>query len=96
VRIAMIGGGYVGLVSGACLAEFGTEVIVVEVDPTKLNALKLGRAPIYEPGLDDLVAKNVKAGRLSFTDELSTAVKTLRLFLSPWERQRDAAMGTPI
>ena len=70
----MIGGGYVGLVSGACFAEFGTEVAVVESDPQKLAALRAGRMPIYEPGLDKLVAENVKAGRLSFGDDLAAAV----------------------
>jgi UDPglucose 6-dehydrogenase len=64
VRIAMIGGGYVGFVSGACFAEFGSEVAVVEVDPVRLKALSAGRMPIYEPGLDQLVAKNIEAGRL--------------------------------
>ncbi len=74
MRIAMIGGGYVGLVSGACFAEFGSEVTVVEADPQKLAALREGRMPIYEPGLDTLVAENVKAGRLSFTGELTEAL----------------------
>ena len=74
MRIAMIGGGYVGLVSGACFAEFGTDVAVVESDPHKLAALRAGRMPIYEPGLDKLVAENVKAGRLSFGDYLAAAV----------------------
>jgi len=60
-------GGYVGLVSGACFAEFGTDVAVVEVDAAKLAALNEGRMPIYEPGLEKLVAENVAAGRLSFT-----------------------------
>ena len=59
MRIAMIGGGYVGLVSGACFAEFGTDVTVVEADARKLAALHEGRMPIYEPGLDKLVAENV-------------------------------------
>ena len=70
----MIGGGYVGLVSGACFAEFGVEVAVVEVDETKLAALHEGRMPIYEPGLDRLVAENVAAGRLSFGRNLPEAV----------------------
>ncbi|MGC8475919.1 MAG: UDP-glucose dehydrogenase family protein [Acetobacteraceae bacterium] len=74
MRIAMIGGGYVGLVSGACFAEFGTEVTVVEADPARLAALRDGRMPIYEPGLEPLVAANVAAGRLSFTDDLATAL----------------------
>src|SRR5580698_9678293 len=70
----MIGGGYVGLVSGACFAEFGSEVTVVEVDAPKLAALHEGRIPIFEPGLDQLVADNVKAGRLAFTGDLAAAV----------------------
>jgi UDPglucose 6-dehydrogenase len=74
MRIAMIGGGYVGLVSGACFAEFGTEVAVVEADAGKLAALRAGRMPIYEPGLDKLVNDNVAAGRLSFGDDLAAAV----------------------
>ena len=71
----MIGGGYVGLVSGACFAEFGTDVSVVETDPAKLKALQSGSMPIYEPGLDQLVAKNVEARRLRFTDDLSAALE---------------------
>lgn len=74
MRIAMIGGGYVGLVSGACFAEFGTEVAVVETDPGRLAALRAGRMPIYEPGLDRLVAENVAAGRLRFGDDLADAL----------------------
>ena len=74
MRIAMIGGGYVGLVSGACFAEFGTEIVVVEADPGRLAALREGRMPIYEPGLERLVAENVAAGRLSFTGDLTEAV----------------------
>ncbi|OJY70951.1 MAG: UDP-glucose 6-dehydrogenase [Rhodospirillales bacterium 70-18] len=70
----MIGGGYVGLVSGACFAEFGVDVDVVEVDREKLAALRSGRMPIFEPGLEQLVADNVAAGRLSFGDDLSAAV----------------------
>ncbi len=74
MRIAMIGGGYVGLVSAACFAEFGTDVTVMEVDGEKLAALHEGRMPIYEPGLEKLVAENVTAGRLAFTGDLATAV----------------------
>ncbi len=70
----MIGGGYVGLVSGACFAEFGTEVTVVEADARKLEALHEGRMPIYEPGLEQLVQENVRAGRLSFTSDLAAGV----------------------
>ena len=73
MRIAMIGGGYVGLVSGACFADLGVDVAVVEADPGRLAALRDGRMPIYEPGLERLVADNVAAGRLSFGDDLATA-----------------------
>lgn len=74
MRIAMIGTGYVGLVSGACLSEFGHEVICVDKDQTKITALEAGQIPIFEPGLDEVVAANVKAGRLSFTSDLTKAV----------------------
>jgi UDPglucose 6-dehydrogenase len=70
----MIGGGYVGLVSGACFAEFGSEVAIVENDPARLAALQAGRIPIYEPGLDRLVAENARAGRLRFTADLPEAL----------------------
>lgn len=74
MRIAMIGGGYVGLVSAACFAEFGMDVAVVETDQSKLTALREGRIPIYEPGLDRLVSENVAAGRLTFGSSLSDAI----------------------
>lgn len=74
MRIAMIGGGYVGLVSAACFAEFGLTVSVVEINPERLNALKQGIIPIYEPGLDLLVSHNIKANRLQFFDEIEKAI----------------------
>jgi len=74
MRIAMIGTGYVGLVSGACFSEFGHEVTCVDMDAGKIARLEQGEIPIYEPGLDDLVAKNVEAGRLAFTTGLPEAV----------------------
>jgi UDPglucose 6-dehydrogenase len=75
MRIAMVGTGYVGLVSGACFADFGHEVACVDHDVGKIDALKAGRIPIYEPGLDALVASNVAAGRLSFSTSLAEAAK---------------------
>ncbi|SDH08367.1 UDP-glucose dehydrogenase family protein [Roseospirillum parvum] len=75
MRIAMIGTGYVGLVSGTCFSEFGIEVVCVDKDAAKIDMLKGGEIPIYEPGLDALVASNVKAGRLSFTTDLAEAMK---------------------
>ncbi|WP_370254544.1 UDP-glucose/GDP-mannose dehydrogenase family protein [Nioella sp.] len=74
MQIAMIGTGYVGLVSGVCLSDFGHDVICVDRDPRKIEALQAGKVPIYEPGLEQLMARNVEAGRLSFTTELSEAV----------------------
>ncbi len=87
VRIAMIGGGYVGLVSGACFAEFGTDVTLVEADGDKLTALMEGRIPIFEPGLNTLVEGNVKAGRLTFTGNLKEALKDVEAVF--------IAVGTP-
>ncbi|WP_419827739.1 UDP-glucose dehydrogenase family protein [Sphingomonas sp.] len=75
MRIAMIGTGYVGLVSGACFSDFGHEVVCVDKDQGKIDALHRGVMPIFEPGLDALVASNVKAGRLSFTSSLAEGVK---------------------
>jgi UDPglucose 6-dehydrogenase len=74
MRIAMIGTGYVGLVSGACFADFGHEVVCVDKDKEKIAALRRGEVPIYEPGLNDVVAINARADRLKFTTELSGAV----------------------
>ena len=74
MKITMIGSGYVGLVSGACFSDFGHDVICVDKDAAKIDALKAGRMPIYEPGLDQLVASNVAAGRLTFTTDLKEAV----------------------
>jgi UDPglucose 6-dehydrogenase len=74
MRVAMIGTGYVGLVSGACFADFGHHVICIDKDPEKIAALKRGEMPIYEPGLAELVATNAEQGRLSFSLDLAAAV----------------------
>jgi UDPglucose 6-dehydrogenase len=75
MRVAMIGSGYVGLVSGACFADFGHDVVCVDKDPGKIERVKANVMPIYEPGLDDLVLSNVKAGRLSFTTDLAEGME---------------------
>lgn len=75
MRVVMVGTGYVGLVSGVCFADFGHDVICVDKDPKKIATLNSGGIPIYEPGLEDLVAKNVKAERLHFTTDLKAAMK---------------------
>lgn len=87
MRIAVIGGGYVGLVSGACFANLGIAVTVVEADPARLDALQDGRIPIYEPGLDKLVADNVAAGRLGFTGEIAAGIEGAEVVF--------IAVGTP-
>jgi UDPglucose 6-dehydrogenase len=87
VDIAVIGTGYVGLVTGAGLADFGNDVICVDVDSKKIEALKNGVIPIYEPGLDKLVSKNVEEGRLRFTTDLAEAIHTGRAIF--------IAVGTP-
>src|SRR5947208_15785796 len=75
MRIAVIGTGYVGLVSGACFSEFGVSVTCVDTDAAKIARLRRGEMPIYEPGLDALVAANMAAARLAFTTELLPAVE---------------------
>jgi UDPglucose 6-dehydrogenase len=75
MKIAMVGSGYVGLVSGACFADFGHEVVCIDKDPGKIESLNKGVMPIYEPGLAELVASNVKAGRLSFTTNLAEGIE---------------------
>src|SRR5690349_18718699 len=74
MRIAMIGTGYVGLVSGACFSEFGVTVTCVDKDVDKIARLQQGEMPIYEPGLDQIVESNARAGRLAFTTDLAAAV----------------------
>lgn len=87
MRVAMIGSGYVGLVSGACFADFGHDVCCVDKDPEKIKALLAGRMPIYEPGLEALVRRNVDAGRLTFGTELAPAVASAQAVF--------IAVGTP-
>ncbi|HEU4365496.1 MAG TPA: 2-dehydropantoate 2-reductase N-terminal domain-containing protein, partial [Candidatus Krumholzibacteria bacterium] len=86
-RICMIGTGYVGLVSGACLADFGHTVTCVDIDVARIEALGRGEIPIYEPGLKDVVARNVASERLFFTTDLPDAVRGAEVVF--------IAVGTP-
>src|SRR5262249_21257667 len=87
MNICMVGTGYVGLVTGACLADFGMNVVCVDKDESKIQALQRGHSPIYEPGLEAIVAKNERAGRLRFTTDLKSAIeRSLAIF---------SAVGTP-
>ncbi len=87
MKICVVGSGYVGLVTGACLAEFGMHVTGVDKDATKIAALERGEIPIYEPGLEEVVEKNVKAGRLHFTTDLAPAIRDAKAVF--------IAVGTP-
>lgn len=87
MNIAIVGTGYVGLVSGTCFADTGAHVTCVDVDASKIERLKQGDIPIYEPGLDELVVKNVKAGRLKFTTDLASVLNEQEIVFS--------AVGTP-
>jgi UDPglucose 6-dehydrogenase len=86
-KIAVIGTGYVGLVSGACLADFGNHVMCADVDAGKIERLKRGEIPIYEPGLEAIVARTSSQGRLSFTTDLPAAVQANDVIF--------VAVGTP-
>ena len=88
MKICVIGTGYVGLVSGTCFADIGNEVICVDVDNKKINNLNSGIIPIYEPGLEELVKRNLKQGRLKFSNNVSNAIKKSNLIF--------ICVGTPI
>ncbi|MBB4614328.1 UDP-glucose dehydrogenase family protein [Novosphingobium taihuense] len=87
MKIAMVGSGYVGLVSGACFADFGHDVVCIDKDESKIERLRAGVMPIYEPGLAELVAANVKAGRLSFSTDLASSIEGAQAIF--------IAVGTP-
>ena len=87
MNVVLIGAGYVGLVSGTCFSEFGANVTCIDVDEQRIDSLRQGQIPIYEPGLDDLVAQNVAAGRLAFSTDLPAAVAEADLIF--------IAVGTP-
>jgi UDPglucose 6-dehydrogenase len=87
MKIAMVGSGYVGLVSGACFADFGHDVVCIDKDASKIERLDAGIMPIYEPGLAELVATNVRAGRLSFSTDLATSIEGAQAIF--------IAVGTP-
>ncbi|MBM4093565.1 MAG: UDP-glucose 6-dehydrogenase, partial [Planctomycetes bacterium] len=87
MKLAIIGSGYVGLVAGACFADTGNDVAVVDIDVDKIRMLQQGQLPIYEPGLAELVARGVGAGRLTFTSEMAGAVRRSEIVF--------LAVGTP-
>jgi len=88
MKICMIGSGYVGLVSGACFSDFGWDVTCVDKDVAKVESLRAGEVPIYEPGLDELLARNIAAGRLSFTTDVASTVPEADIVF--------LAVGTPM
>ena len=81
-KICVIGTGYVGLVTGTCFADLGNNVFCLDVDPNRVNNLKNGIMPIYEPGLEQLVKQNVQAGRLTFTMSYQDALKDAEYVIS--------------
>ena len=87
MNIAIVGTGYVGLVSGTCFAEMGVNVTCVDIDESKINRLLNGEIPIYEPGLDEMVLRNYREGRLKFTTDLTTVLDDVEIVFS--------AVGTP-
>ncbi len=74
MKVTIVGSGYVGLVSGACLADVGNDVLCMDADQSKIESLRQGRIPIYEPGLEDLISANTADGRLDFKTDLSEGV----------------------
>src|ERR1035437_466168 len=88
MRIAVIGSGYVGLVTGACFAESGVNVTCVDIDADKIKLLKNGAIPIYEPGLEDLIRRNVEKKRLSFTTDIKEGIEGSEVIF--------IAVGTPL
>ena len=95
MKICIIGAGYVGLVTGVCFADFGNEVICVDNAKEKITDLKNGKIPIYEPGLDELVKKNLNSNRLNFTTNIGKAVKQSKIIFicvgTPTKKKSNAA-----
>jgi UDPglucose 6-dehydrogenase len=87
MKVAIVGSGYVGLVAGACLAEVGNDVVCADIDEAKVARLNEGEIPIYEPGLEPLIERNLAAGRLSFTTDVAAAVRASHVIF--------IAVGTP-
>ena len=88
MKVTMVGGGYVGLVSGAGFAETGNDVICADIDASKIERLEAGEIPIYEPGLDDLIERNVREGRMTFSADVPAAIKDAHVIF--------IAVGTPM
>ena len=88
MRVAMVGTGYIGLVTGTCLAESGNEVVCIDIDREKIESIRRNELPIYEPGLGELVERNQRAGRLTFSTNLGEAIQDRQLVFSAWARPR--------
>ena len=82
MKIAVVGTGYVGLVTGTCFAEIGVDVVCVDIDAEKIARIERGDIPIYEPGLDEMVIRNMKAGRLRFATDLSACLDGVEILFS--------------
>src|SRR5579864_7392666 len=87
MKLAIVGTGYVGLVAGAGFSDFGNDVVCCDVDASKIERLERGQMPIYEPGLDDLIARNRRAGRITFSTDVAAAIRASEVVL--------VAVGTP-
>ena len=88
MKLAIVGAGYVGLVAGTCFAETGNDVTCVDIDESRIEMLKSGKVPIYEPGLEEMIRRNAEEQRLSFTTDLPAAASFLRSISRPMMKSR--------
>ena len=86
MKVVVVGTGYVGLVTGACLSDVGIEVVCIDIDHQKIENLKKGIMPIYEPGLEEIISRNFSEGRLNFTTDIDQAVKAANVAFESWSK----------